>query len=43
LDHDFNNFKPREDELMRTSLKIVLYSELFKTPKEKRDQIFDFI
>jgi len=43
LDHDFNNFKPREYELMRTSLKIVLYSELFKTPKEKRDQIFDFI
>lgn len=43
LDHDFNNFNLKEYELMKTSLNIVLFSDLFIAPMEKRKQIFDFI
>jgi len=43
LDHDYNNFNTREYDLMRSSLKVVLFSELFKMPSENREHIFDFI
>jgi hypothetical protein len=43
LDHDFNNFKPSEYELMKTAIKGVIFSELFKIPIERKEQLFDFI
>jgi len=43
LDHDFNNFNQSQYDLMRTSLKVVLFSDMFIMPIENRKQIFDFL
>lgn len=43
LDHDHNNFRQKEYELMQAALKVVFYSDLFKKPKNSRQQLFDFL
>ena len=43
LDHDWNSFRNKELVLIKKSLKKVLYSELFETTTEKRDELFEFI
>ncbi len=43
LDHDFNSFGHDEISLMKKSLRKVLFSELFKTEKNKREELFDFL
>lgn len=43
LDHDLNNFKTEELNLMKKSLEKVFFSELFESPNEKRLKLFDFL
>ena len=43
LDHDFNCFGKSELKLIRKSLKKVLYSDLFESSIEKRNDLFEFI
>jgi hypothetical protein len=43
LDHDWNSFRKKELVLIKKSLRKVLYSELFETTTEKRDELFEFI
>jgi len=43
LDHDWNSFRRNELDLIKKSLKKVLYSELFNASIEKRDELFKFI
>jgi len=43
LDHDMNNFKDNELQLMKRSLLKVIYSDLFEINDDKKEELFDFL
>jgi hypothetical protein len=43
LDHDFNNFQHEQFMLVRSVIKSVLFSEIFRYPIEKKSKLFEFL